>query len=403
MDILMIEIRKITKNERPAIMDLYRYAYTKWTDREVKNEEIDDIIEDETLGLFEQGRLVSSLRVHEFQQSIRGVLKDCGGVAGVATYPEARRKGYVRKLMQEGFKMMREKGQSVSMLDPFKQSYYEKFGYVAANTAYIVEAPLKQLRISDTTPQNVDWTFERVRAVNAKDEYLKFVREVGPKQYHGYIIFKTFPDAMWRQRTKESLIVFVKHKGKIQALGRYRIKGERIKAEFRTNMQVIDLLWRTREARDKLFFFFRQHWDQIHNISIHAPFDTKVEHWFKDARLKIERKTPWMVRIIDAKNAIQNLPGLGEDIVTLEITDPNCPWNNGTYSLQSEKGRLHLTKSSGHPEVKATIQALSALVYGTQLVEELEFQEELSVTEEWARHTLQRWFPPLHLYNVVYF
>lgn len=404
MDLLMKEIRKITKNERPAIMALYRYAYTEWTDQDEKSEELDLIIEQETLGLFEKGRLVSSLSVHEFQQSIRGVLKDCGGVAGIATYPEARRKGYVRELMQEGFKMMHEKGQPVSMLDPFKQSYYEQFGYVAANTAYIVQAPLKQLNIFDATQPNLDWTFERVRARNAKEEYLKFVCEIGPIHYHGYLIFKTFPDALWRQFTKESLIVFVKYKGQIQALSRYRIKGVQIEGETHSTMHVLDLLWRTREARDKLFFFFKQHQDQIQNIRIHAPFDTKVEHWFKDAQLKVNQaRTPWMVRIIDAKNAVQNLPGAGDDTVTIELTDANCPWNNGIFSLQSEKGRLRLTKSSGHPVVTATIQALSALVYGTHPIEELEFQAELSITEEWARHALQRWFPPLPLYNVVYF
>ena len=36
-------------------------------------------------------------------------------------------------------------------------------------------------------------------------------------------------------------------------------------------------------------------------------------------------------------------------------------------------------------------------------VEELEFQGEITITEDWARHTLQRWFPLLPLYNVVYF
>jgi predicted acetyltransferase len=384
-------------------MDLYRYAYNEWSETAVKDEELEEILEEEILILLENGRLVSSLRIHEFQQSIRGILKDCGGIAGVATYPEAREKGYIRQLMQEGFQMMREQGQSVSMLDPFKQSYYEKFGYVPSNSPYLVEAPLKQLKGWNTENQNTDWVYERVRAIDAKEDYLKFVRDVGPKQYHGYIIFKTIPDAMWKQRVKESLIVFVKYKGKTQALSRYRIKGQHLKGRYHVTMQVIDLLWRTREARDKLFSFFIKHRDQVHDISIHAPFETKVEHWFKDVRIKIERKTPWMVRIVDAKNAIKNLPGAGEDVITLDLSDTDCPWNNGIFSLQSEKGRLQLTKSSGHPVVKSSIQALSSLVYGTQPLEELEFQNQISVAEKWARHALQRWFPPLPLYNVVYF
>ncbi len=398
-----LEIRKITNKERSTLMDLYRYAYTEWSDQPIKSEELDEIISEETLGFFENGRLISSLRVHDFQQSIRGVLKDCGGVAGVATYPEARTKGYVRQLMQASFKQMREQGQSVSMLDPFKQSFYEKFGFVAANAAYVVQAPIKQLQYWKKENQSTDWTFERVRAVDAKDILLKFIREVGPKQYHGYIIFKSIPAGMWKQRVKDSIVVFVRNEGKIQAVSRYRIKGERIQGSWQNNLTVIDSLWRTREARDQLFSFFARHQDQIHNIIIHAPFETKVDHWFKDVRMKVERKTTWMVRLVDVKKAIDKLPGEGEDIITLELTDSDCPWNNGIFTIQSEKGVLRMTKSSGNPIVKISIEALSSLVYGTQPLEEIEFQEKITISEDWARHTLQRWFPPLPLYNVVYF
>ncbi|MFX1576724.1 MAG: enhanced intracellular survival protein Eis [Promethearchaeota archaeon] len=400
---LALEIRKITKDERLALNDLYRYAYTEWSDQDVKDEELDDMRIEETLGVFENGRLVSSLRVHDFQQSVRGVLKSCGGIAGVATYPEARRKGFVRKLMQESFTIMHKQGQSVSMLDPFKQTYYEQFGFVAANAPYLIEAPIKQLTVWHPKKQDSDWTYERVRAVNAKEDYLNFVREVGPSQYHGYIIFKTIPDTMWKRRVKDSVIVFVKYKGNTEALSRYRIKGERIKGQYRSTFHVIDALWRSRAARDRLFAFYLKHQDQIDNISIHAPFETKVEHWFKDTRLKVERKTTWMVRIIDAKKAIEDLPGAGEDIISVELSDSDCPWNNGVFSLQSEKGRLRLTESSGHSVVKSSIQAFSSLLYGTQSLEELEFQGNITVSEKWARHILQRWFPPLSLYNVVYF
>jgi predicted acetyltransferase len=398
-----MEIRKITMEERRALLELWHYAYTEWTDREIKDEQLEDIIVEETYGLFENGALLSSVRIHNFEQSVRGVIKACGGIAGVATYPEARRKGYVRQLIQEAFKIMRQQEQSVTMLDPFKQSYYEQFGYVATNAPYLVEAPIKALNHWYKEKPGSDWSYERVRAVDAKEEYLKFVREVGPSHYHGYIIFTTITDAEWKQRVKDSIIVFVKHKGKTQAISRYRIRGERIQDRFHSKLHAIDLLWRSLEARDRLFSFFTKHIDQIDAISIHAPFEPYVDHWFKDSRLKIERKTNWMVRIVDVMKAFENLPGAGEDVITLELSDPDCPWNNGLFSLQSEKGKLHLTKSSGHPVVKTSIQALSSLLYGTLPLEELEFQGKLSINEEWARHILQRWFPPLPLYNVVYF
>jgi len=398
-----MEIRNITNKERRALWDLYRYAFTIMSGSEIQDEELEEISIEETLGVFENGQLLSSLRVHDFQQSIRGVLKDCGGVAGIATYPEARRKGYIRQLMQEGFRIMREQGQSVSMLDPFKQSFYEQFGYVSANAALVVQAPLKHLQSKFKENENREWTFERLRAVDAKDKLLEFIRDVGPSQYHGFTVYKSIPDGMWKQRVKDSFVVFVRHKKKIQAASQYRLRGERIQSKWQTNLTCLNCLWRTHEARDRLFSFFIKHQDQIHDIIIHAPFEVKIDHWFKDVRLKIERKANWMVRLVDVKKAVDKLPADGEDIIALEITDSECPWNNGLFTLQSEKGHLRLTKSSGHSVVKASIQALSSLVYGTQPLDEIEYQGKILISEEWARHTLQRWFPPLPLYNVLYF
>lgn len=398
-----LEIRKITKKDRHALMDLYRYTYTEWSDREIKEEELEEILTHETLGLFENGRLVSSIRIHEFQQSVRGILKDCGGIAGVASYPEARHKGYIRKLMLAGFKEMYEQGQSVSMLDPFKPSFYAKFGYASANAPYLVKAPIKHLIHNEKKNTTSEWSFERLRAVDVKDTLLRFIREIGPIQYHGFIIFKSIPDEMWKQRVKDSLVVFVKHKGVIQAASRYRIKGERRDGRWVAELTVIDFLWRTRESRIKLFDFFSSHQDQIDDIIIHAPFETRVEHWFEDGKISIERKAPWMVRVIDTITAVEDLPATGEDIVTMEISDLECSWNNGVFTIQSEKNHLHMNKSSDKPVVKMSIKAFSSLVYGTLSVEELMFRREIALTDDWAQHTLQRWFPLLPLYNVLYF
>src|SRR5699024_8952143 len=52
-----------------------------------------------------------------------------GGIASVATYPEFRRKGYVKELLQHTLIEMRKHGYIVSMLHPFFVSFYRKFGW----------------------------------------------------------------------------------------------------------------------------------------------------------------------------------------------------------------------------------------------------------------------------------
>ena len=52
-----------------------------------------------------------------------------GGIAGVATYPEYRRNGYVKKLLIQALEKMRNDQQIVSLLHPFDIGFYRKFGW----------------------------------------------------------------------------------------------------------------------------------------------------------------------------------------------------------------------------------------------------------------------------------
>lgn len=64
-----------------------------------------------------------------FQLWLGGAEFQMGGVAGVAVAPEARRAGVARALMTEMFRLMRGRGDVVSLLYPFRHSFYRAYGY----------------------------------------------------------------------------------------------------------------------------------------------------------------------------------------------------------------------------------------------------------------------------------
>ncbi len=64
------------------------------------------------------------------RQNIRGTVLPMAGVAGVATHPLARRRGLVRTLLNQLLEEMRDDGTPVSVLYPFRTSFYARFGYV---------------------------------------------------------------------------------------------------------------------------------------------------------------------------------------------------------------------------------------------------------------------------------
>ena len=53
-----------------------------------------------------------------------------GGVADVSTHPKARRKGYIRQLMRFIYEQLKNQGYVLSCLYPFRESFYERLGYV---------------------------------------------------------------------------------------------------------------------------------------------------------------------------------------------------------------------------------------------------------------------------------
>jgi predicted acetyltransferase len=80
---------------------------------------------------FEAGTPVSIAASTAMTQNFRGELFSACGVWGVATAPEARRKGYCRQTMASLLAAERESGKAFSNLYPFRESFYERLGYVS--------------------------------------------------------------------------------------------------------------------------------------------------------------------------------------------------------------------------------------------------------------------------------
>ncbi len=399
-----MEIRNLSEKERIEARRLHRYAFGEWSDKEVKDEEITYLDPAQTIGLFDDaGTLISTVAVIDFKQCIRGVSKRMGGIAEVSTYPEGRYQGNIRKLMQYAFNQMQQNGFSVSMLAPFKDSYYEKFDYAKANAPYIVGAPQLAIRHYLSIDPGSDWVIERHRAQDVQKEYTEYFNRFPFPSYHGFVIFTELKPKIWKDRCKDSLVVFVKRNGKTEGMSRYRIQRKDPRDESTQELHIIDFYWNSLPAQSVLLNFFARHVDQISKVWIHAPFDTMVEHWFKDDVIEIKRHMPWMVRVIDVEQALKDLPAKGEDEFRIRITDKMCEWNNQIFVLRSEKDLLQVRPASGNPSAVITIKGLSALVYGSQSLEELEYLGLLQIKEEWVKHALQRWFTQLPIYSTIYF
>jgi predicted acetyltransferase len=77
----------------------------------------------------ENGAAVADASAIPMRQNIRGNVYPMAGVAGVATLPLARRRGFARELVTALLGRMRDSGHVVSALYPFRPSFYQRFGF----------------------------------------------------------------------------------------------------------------------------------------------------------------------------------------------------------------------------------------------------------------------------------
>jgi predicted acetyltransferase len=397
-----MEIRKITEAERRTVSGLYRYAFGGWTD-EVPEDSGGWTPPDETLGVFDEGKLVSAMTVVRFQQSVRGVLKGMGGIAGVASYPEGRRQGRIRELFKAAFLEMRQRNLPVSMLSAFKRSFYAQFGYVTADCSPLAKTSARNLASAVRVKSGIDWEFERLRAIDAKETFLDFVQKIAPSRYHGFVTKPDISDQVWKWRNANALVVLAKAQGALQAVARYRIKLTPAEEEPIQSIVVHEMYWRTLDARDALFSYFARHADQMATITFYVPFTEHFEQWFPDAWWELRLWESWMVRVVDVEQALLDLPGTPSGSLVVHVSDDFCDWNTCTYRLKAEGGRIQVKRGGTSPRARFSIEGLSALVYGTLPLEEIEHKGWATVEAPEDRELLLQWFPPRPIFNAYGF
>lgn len=254
-----MEIRKITLDEKVELKALLNYCFASGSnDDSITESDVSWIAQDEAFAVFIDGTIVSTLRNIIFKQSIRGVLKNMGGIAAVATAPEYRRQGHVKALMKAAFLDMKQKGQVVSALHPFKESFYAAYGYVTTNTWIDVKIPSHSIShyLDGIKQLDNNWQFKKVKAVDVKAEVLSFVTQLETIP-HGLVIDLDRSDEVWQSYHQNSRVVFVKRDGKTHAIAKYTKEGNLETGEIVTR----EMYWQNLDARDKLFGFFALHQD----------------------------------------------------------------------------------------------------------------------------------------------
>ncbi|RIW27462.1 GNAT family N-acetyltransferase [Bacillus salacetis] len=161
-----MKIKRLGKDQYEESLKLSMYAFQYNVPDEEKVKRFKQLDDQELYGIEVEGNLAAKLHLLPLNIIFGEASMKMGGIAGVATYPEHRRKGLVKELLSESLIRMRELGQTVSMLHPFSVAFYRKYGWELFSALKKVKVAKQDLKMFE----EVSGTIKRFNKDNFPSE-----------------------------------------------------------------------------------------------------------------------------------------------------------------------------------------------------------------------------------------
>ncbi|PFQ51601.1 GNAT family N-acetyltransferase [Bacillus cereus] len=327
----------------------------------------------EIYGIMEGEDLAAKLHLIPFHIYIGKEKFKMGGIAGVATYPEYRRSGYVKELLQHSLQTMKKDGYTVSMLHPFAVSFYRKYGWELCANLLVCHMTKSDLVMK----KQVSGTVKRFNKENHPEEVEKLY-ETFAERFSGMLVREK---NWWLQAVYDDLTLAIYYDENKTAAGYMLYKIENYK------MTVEEFVPLHNEARNGLWNFICQHDSMIKELEMTVSENEPLLYSLQEPRIKTEIKPYFMGRIVDVEQFFKQYDELNwnnvQQEVILHITDAFAPWNNVTVRLANHE--ITIVEESTEKGIKLDINALSAIMFGYKRPLELNELELISGRDEAIR------------------
>lgn len=307
------------------------------------------------LVLFEDEEPVSTIASTPLIQNVRSGMYEAGGVFDVVTHPKARRKGYARRLLTELFTLIKDAGQPLSCLYPFRESFYERMGYVSFPQPIKVKFNASRLAplLKADIPGEVEIMLIGEGYLIYRDYLAKFQKHI-----HAAAYFKHVEPSLLERAT--SWLAVAKVNGEIVGIMVYTLKGD---GPVGFDFRALRFYPYTVQGRYLLLNWIARHIDHAGEVELWLPPGEQPNTWLSDMEVKTEPAwLPGMGRVIDVANIGGMQVGTGH--ISFELSDPFCPWNAGVWTFEGTDGVLHVEKRK-KADCQLDVRGLSALIYGT--------------------------------------
>ncbi|EJR98150.1 GNAT family N-acetyltransferase [Bacillus cereus] len=352
---------------------LSEYAFQYKVEEERMQQQLTKMKEShEVYGIMEGEDLAAKLHLIPFHIYIGKEKFKMGGVAGVATYPEYRRSGYVKELLQHSLQTMKKDGFTVSMLHPFAVTFYRKYGWELCANLLVCHLTKSDLVMK----KQVNGTVKRFNKENHPEEVEKLY-ETFAERFSGMLVRN---EKWWLQAVYEDLTLAIYYDENKIAAGYMLYKIENYK------MTVDEFVPLHNEARNGLWNFICQHDSMIKELEMTVSENEQLLYTLQEPRVKTEIKPYFMGRIVDVEQFLKqyelNWNNVQQEVI-LHITDSFAPWNNVSVRLANYE--IAIIEEPMDKGINLDINALSTILLGYKRPLELNELELISGSEEEIR------------------
>jgi len=347
-----MELRKLSEKDFQKSLQLSEYAFQYKVKEEDLPKRYEIMKKHEIWGEFEKENLISKLHILSLEINIENKRFSMGGIAGVATWPEHRRRGSVTRLLNKALQSMKEKGQTISLLHPFNIDFYRRFGWelTATLNKYTIEKN-DLARYSD-----VPGSVERLK----KEDGNSLLNAVYEEWYHTYNHLMIRSDDWWDNHVFTegyNRIIYKDDQG--------HPKGYLCCKASDKLLDVQEFIYVTEDARRALWNFICQHDSMVDKVKIIAPANDQLPYLIQNPRIHQEHYPYFMARIVDVEGFLKQYPfKKAERQLTITITDEKAEWNNSTFSI-SDSGILR-SYANSEETLSMDVQTLTAALLGSQ-------------------------------------
>lgn len=374
---MSIELRPATPEEMSELGQLGSYVYGGAFGDGEENTITHSIRAEWTLCAFDGAKMAASFSAVPFTMRANGAAVALAGVSTVGTLPQYRRQGLVRRITNQAFKDMRERGQAVAALWASQAAIYQRYGYAMASVLrhYRVDTADIAFFDGDEGGSRVELTDAASSYEDFKRVYIRFI-----ERRMGYLHRAR---ALWLNNALEErkadgpvrVALSRDASGEADGYAIYTLRaGQWDHASRGQELVVRDLAWLTPDAYRSLWGYFKRH-DLVGSIRWQsAPADDPAEELFMEPRLlhAQDHEGIWL-RVVDVPRALGERGWSVDGEATLHVEeDPLAPWNGGTWRIEAAGGVAAVERADGaSADAALSVKALASLYAGRRSAREL--------------------------------